>query len=133
MAIKDRHSLRRRRFEFRVLVHHVKKDKPRLIKRLQNMLTEATGPQGCFVWKGSRHYGSPPAYGSINFRYHGRHVQIGAHRLFLMLMLQRPIKVGYDAGHTCNNTMCCRHVTEQKSSANVKDRNERAHGDGVPF
>lgn len=57
----------------------------------------------------------------------GNHLQIGVHRLFLMLMLQRPIKVGYDAGHTCHNTMCCRHVTEQSSSANVKDRRTDAH------
>lgn len=111
----------RRALEFEVLVHQVKKNKERLIKRLQGRLTTVGE---CFVYNGGRDRAG--GYPKISFRHNGRHVLIAAVRAFLILKTCAPIPLGFEAGHDCprHDKGCVRHIALQHWSTNAS---------GAPF
>jgi hypothetical protein len=56
----------------------------------------------------------------------GQRTTLGAHRVFLILALGRPIRDKYEAGHhTCHNRLCMRHVEEQTRAYNMLLRNSQ--------
>lgn len=128
--VVKRHSAKRRMLEFNVVRHHVKKDKERLIRRLEGLVASVGD---CVLFLGSRRIGD--GYGRLTFRYNGKHVTIDAQRVFLILALHRPIRLGFDAGHTnfCLNKHCVRHLFEQPSGENGREANKRKHGTDTPF
>jgi hypothetical protein len=124
---QDRHgNPRTRTREYDTILYHVRKNKERFIRRLQGLVREDAN--GCVLHKGSiDHYGYP----RMNFRdRRGRHITIHACRVFLILMLARAIKLGHEAGHTCHNRRCVRHLTELPYDVNA--RTNGAHAD-IPF
>lgn len=114
--------------EFEIIVDQVRRRKKAFITRfLRN--TRMDGP--CLVWTGSAN-GS--GYPHMNFRLPGpckrgdnsNIVRLGAHRVFLTLMLRRPIQPKHEAGHYfCHNPMCVRHLEEQTRHQNLMERDAR--------
>lgn len=127
----------RRHREFRAVVRAVKRDKARFIRRLQGLVTEGPivyldeGPDGkpignCIRFLGAK---TKDGYGRLNMMEKGgKHFQIYAHRLFLILRLGRPIRMDHDAGHMqgCPHRDCVRHVFEQHYA-------ENCNTNGIPF
>lgn len=109
-------SKRRRLLEFQVIVEQVKRDKARFIRRLRGLVRSEGA---CVLFLGSQRY---DGYARMNFRYKGRHVQIDAQRVFLILKLCRQIKLGHDAGHEpcCPHRHCVLHVFEQPVGDNAR-------------
>jgi len=106
--------------EFEVIRHQVRKDRERLIRRLERHVALIDGHH---VWTGRT---EPNGYGRINFTHTGNvHVKIYTHRLFLILRLGRPITKGMEAGHTCTNSLCVEHLEEQTHEQNMKEMNGR--------
>jgi len=108
-------SSARRLLEFSVILHHVRKNKLRLIRRLQG-LVKGDGPHVLFL--GSRR---ADGYGRVSFRRpDGRHISIDAQRVFLILALGRQIKLDHDAGHKaeCEYRHCVLHLFEQPTAEN---------------
>lgn len=128
MTTKRRGHPERRRAEFAAIVQQIKKNKPRFIRRLQGLI-RADGD--CLRFLGSH---TKDGYGRMNVTYRSergtRHIQIYAHRLFLILGLCRPIKMDHDAGHQelCRHRDCVLHVFEQHYAANCN-----TNGTQVPF
>jgi hypothetical protein len=95
----------RRRMEFEVIRHHVKRNKAKFAARLEQML-EVSGD--CLLHRGTRDHGGYPR---INFRYKGQHFSIQVMRVFVILKTCAPIPLGYEAGHVgCPRRSCIRHV-----------------------
>lgn len=116
--MKRRYSAARRQLEFDTIVHHVRKNKERFIQRLvRNTRYEG----GCIVW-GSDLNTNGSGYPNVNFRFNGKHVTMQTHRLFVILLIARPIAKGFEAGHTCGNRRCVRHVLEQPYKENAGGR-----------
>lgn len=122
--------------EFAVICDQISRRKEQFIQRLLRN-TRVEGP--CLLWTGAPHSNG---YASLDFRVPGdrrNHFRIGAHRLFLIMKLQRPIDVGMEAGHTegCAHRLCLVHVAEQTRQDNLKDRNDRNYtskkDDDIPF
>lgn len=107
-------SVARRRLEFEIILGQVKKDKERFIARLERNIRREGD---CIIWRGRK---DTCGYGHINFRHHGKHHPIAVHRLFLILRLCSPIPAGYEAGHTCGNRACVKHVQLQTWQHNMK-------------
>lgn len=92
----------------------VKRRKAAFIARLQRRLRQAGH---CLVYEGTKDH---KGYPRLNLRYKGEHVSIGAHRVFLILQLGRPIKRGYHAGHAviCEHLACVAHLREEHYKVN---------------
>lgn len=107
-------SAARRQLEFDVIRHHIRKNKAAFIARLErNCMWEGD----CYVWVGRQDH---KGYGRMNFRYNGRHIEIGVHRLFVILKTRAPIPRGMEAGHIgCKNRLCVRHVELQHYKENA--------------
>lgn len=105
-------KVKRRQLEFDVV--RVQSRSNRFAARLRKHIQPL---DGCFVYNGSRQNG----YARMNFRHNGKHVSIHAHRVFLIIKLGRPIRIGYDAGHTseCRHRHCVLHVIEQHHTENA--------------
>ena len=119
-------SATRRQLEYDVLVHHCRKDKERLIRRLASHLHG--NAHGCLVYKAAAH-DRAGGYPKISFRYEGQHVLIAACRVFLILKTCAPIPLGFEAGHTCPEAArstredkgCVRHLELQHCRENAAD------------
>lgn len=127
----------RRRLEYNIVIRQARKDPERLKRRLKGLLNDQTpmlpGIGNCLLWTGSI---DKSGYGRINFTDVGDcHVQIAAHRLFLIMMLRRPIAMKHDAGHMkgCPHRHCVRHVFEQPMAENYNTARGKDDGDDVPF
>lgn len=117
-------NARTREQEFQSIVQAVRKDKAAFIRRLQRLVA-VDGP--CIRFLGAR---TKDGYGRVTmsyFRYmpgkrklQRKKMSVYAHRLFLVLMLGRAIKLRHDAGHElgCPHRDCVRHVFEQPMSEN---------------
>lgn len=72
---------------------------------------------GCKEWSGCRFQ---QGYGVV--RLHNKNVK--AHRLALEFNLGRPIRMGMDVLHSCNNPPCCNpeHLREGTNQENVNDK-----------
>lgn len=124
-----------------MITDQVKRRKEAFILRLQkNLKSEGT----CLSYTGATRGGrSGPGYPTTGFRVPGQsngkdrgRVQIGVHRLFLILLLYRPIRKGYEAGHTCprNDRSCVVHVQEMTHKENMRRVGEfRRYGENCPF
>ena len=109
----------RRRFEYDVIAHHVKRDKAGFIRRLSARLV----PVGeCLVYRAAK---TPDGYPNITFRYNGKHTAIKAHRVFAILQHCAPLPVGMDVGHEehCHNRGCVRHIALQHYTVNTAQAN----------
>lgn len=133
---KRRGRVERRRAEFAAIQQAVRKNKQRLIRRLQG-LVRTDGD--CIRFLGSH---TKDGYGRLNFTYktahsQTRHIQIYAHRAFLILKLGRPIKMDHDAGHEegCKHRDCVCHVFEQHWTTNSQLAFDKKNGDSdqIPF
>lgn len=128
---------KRAQLEFAVVLDQVRRRKEAFIARLQS-LVYADGP--CILYKGAKNVNG---YGRMNFRFkdHRRrtreasHVQIEAHRLFLILRLGTPIPTDREAGHYfCHNEACVRHVELQTREQNLAIRDaQKIEDDSIPF
>jgi len=117
----------------------IKRDKDGFINRLIRN-TESNGE--CLIWTGAINHKNG-GYGTLQFRVPvprkrgeaGKVITIGAHRLFLMLRLCRPIREGYEAGHfQCHDRLCMVHVEEQTRKQNLELRRTNAKkADNCPF
>lgn len=101
--------------EFNAVAARVRNNKDSFIRRLQALVVMT--PEGCV--RGLGHH-TPDGYVKMNFRYKGKHIQIGMHRVALILKLGRQIKHKHDAGHEddCKYRDCIRHVFEQATFLN---------------
>lgn len=128
MSARRQGRPRRRQLEFEVVRDAVRRDKARFIARLEGCV-KAVGE--CQLWTKSA---CPSGYGRTTLWSERlkKNVSIHAHRLFLILKLGRPIRVGYEAGHEagCVDSLCVRHVEEQHWQENLK---QQARGNDVPF
>lgn len=113
--------------EFDVLCDQLEKgSKHRLIARLDKFIwtdwadTRMGSP--CRIWTGGA---DRNGYARINFRYKGQHVKILVHRLFLTLMMKRPIADGMEAAHTCTEQLCVAHLQEQTRRDNMDELHGR--------
>lgn len=108
-------SARRRRLEFNAITDQVKRRKAAFIARLQRRLKQEGH---CLIYTGTRDH---KGYARLNVRYKGQHVSIGAHRAFLILQLGRPIRRGYEAGHSeiCQHRACVAHLREEHYRSNA--------------
>lgn len=108
-------SARRRRLEFEAITDQIKRRKAAFVERLKRRL-EQVGH--CLVYKGTLDH---KGYARFNVRYKGKHVSIGAHRAFLILQLGRPIRRGYEAGHSeiCEHRACVAHLREEHYRTNA--------------
>lgn len=119
--VQDRQgSARRRRLEFDVVMDQVRRRKDAFEQRLQRNL-ETRGE--CLCYRGTRDH---KGYARLNLSYKpderpARIVTVHAHRLFLILKLRRPIRRGFEAGHTdeCAHRTCVMHVAEEHYSSNA--------------
>lgn len=110
----------RRNLEFAVIRDQIERRSKAFYARLLRHLHRVGD---CIVYNGST---VNCGYAAINFSYKGRHVQIHAHRVFLILKLGTPIPVGIDAGHEfgCPHRNCVLHVFAQPYEDNaVTDKN----------
>lgn len=117
-------SAQRRKLEFNCVLRAVKKDKAAFTRRLQRRV-EAL-PDGCVVYRATTSDGYP----GLTLRHNGEHLYIKAARVFLILKLARPIRIGHDAGHEefCKRRDCVRHVFEQPTGDNCSaTRGGRLH------
>lgn len=108
-------NAQRRLLEYAVVCYHVKRDKQAFVTRLQRNLN----PSGeCLIWAGTL---DPKGYGRVSFRFNGRHVLIGVHRVFAILKNCGPIPLGMEAAHgsECTSRACVRHVSLQHYKENA--------------
>jgi len=119
----------RRKLEFAVVCDQVRRRKPQFTARLQRHL-RADG--GCLLYAGTLDH---KGYARINFKYGGRHVSIGAHRVFLILKICKPIPLEFEAGHEpgCKSRCCVRHVALQHYKSNAVTNGQKAARADVPF
>lgn len=118
--------------EFEIIVDQVRRRKEAFIQRLSRnvMVVQRHMPEPCQIWTGT----SSRYYGRITFRLVGMgnrkesHVQLDAHRVFLILKLGRPIADNMEAGHTCGESLCMRHIEEQTRTQNLQERDARKKG-----
>jgi hypothetical protein len=89
--------------------------------RLRTKVDSSGGFDACWPFTGSLTGG----YGRLG-RSRARGT-VGAHRIALELKLGRPLRRGFGALHTCDNTSCCNpaHLYEGKQKHNVADCIER--------
>jgi hypothetical protein len=127
-------SAKRRRLEFNAVTDQIKRRRVQFMKRLQSRLV-ARGE--CLCYRGTL---DQKGYARLNVSYWpdenkpSQRVTIGAHRLFLILKLGRPIKRGYEAGHLpiCQHRTCVKHLREEHYKTNASTavpdvrENERA-------
>lgn len=104
--------------EWAVILDQIKRRKEQFIARLERNVRK---DGDCYLWVGRGHSNG---YGEINFRIGtNKTFCIGAHRLFLILKIQRPIADGMEAGHFhCHNARCMKHVVEQTRTNNLYQR-----------
>ena len=118
----------RRQMEYEIIRRQCREHPETFIARLNGLL-EWEGDHALF--KGSKRSNG---YGRVSFRWRvdgkPKHLCIDAHRLFLILMLRRPIRIGYDAGHMeeCPYRHCVKHVFEQPFKANAKQACDKRWG-----
>ena len=125
-------------FEYGMLVHQIKRNKERLIRRFSSQLTVVPNEDmgsPCVLWTG---YTKRNGYGAITFVIPGGGYKAGetnkyvkqllVHRLFLILKLQRPIAVDMDCAHRCHVRNCVSHVFEQSHKENCYERDRRRFG-----
>lgn len=120
----------RAQLEFDVITDQIKRRKEQFMARLNRNIREEPGPMAtpCKVWTGTASGGKyGKTYPVMNFRLtktsrDKSHICIGVHRVFLILMLGRPIGDGFECGHTCHNSMCVTHVEEQTRQFNLFNR-----------
>lgn len=93
----------------------VKRRKAAFIARLSARLRQAGA---CLLYDGTKDH---KGYARFNVRYKGEVVSIGAHRGFLILSLGRPIRRGYEAGHSeiCEHRACVAHLREEHYRTNA--------------
>lgn len=93
----------------------IKRRKDAFMKRLTDRLEQRGG---CVCYVGSLDH---KGYARLNVRYKGQHVTLHAHRVFLILKQQRPIKRGYEAGHLpgCLYRTCVAHLREEHFKSNA--------------
>lgn len=109
----------RRLLEFEVVMDQVKRRKDALIARIQRW-TRAEGE--CVVWHGA-HDGC--GYGVLSFKYMRKHIKINVPRIVLIMQLGTPIPESIEAGHTCGNRACIRHIEAQHYKDNLLERDQR--------
>lgn len=111
----------RRLLEYEVLCHQVRKDKERLVRRLQARIVARGDPvDPCFCYQGSKD--REGGYPRISFTHLGdRHITIAAARAFLIMATGAPIPLGMEAGHCCprHDRECARHVRLQDWRSNA--------------
>lgn len=140
-ALRRARKVKRALQEFEVVADQVRRNKEGLITRLERNLVVVPNPKlgtPCRLWIGScRGNGYP----RINFRRVGGRcpvghnknvVQLGVHRLFLILRLGRPIDPDCEAGHLCHTPSCVAHGQEMTRTTNLRQRDERQK-EQVPF
>lgn len=120
-------SQARRMLEYQVVFDQVARRKDEFTARIKRRTTITD--DGCLIYNGASRRG---LYPRMNFRYNGKHVQIDACRVFLILRLGRPIYIGMEAGHTCNNTRCVQHLEEITWQENQREKNARQYGYDEP-
>ena len=104
----------RRRLEFNVVTDQIARRREAFQQRLQRRIR----PVGeCFCFDGTLDH---KGYARMNFRFKGEHVSIHAHRVFLIMKLGRPIRLGYEAGHlpACEHRTCVAHLREEHYKTN---------------
>lgn len=111
----------RRALEYAVVRDQVKRRRDAFMARIYARL-ERDGDCLCFAGT-LDHKG----YARLNFRYNGQHVTIGAHRLFLILKIKKPIPLEYEAGHMpeCNHRNCVKHLRLEHYKSNAATRGKR--------
>lgn len=130
--MKRKGSASRRRLEFEVVHDQLTRRREAFTARLERWVRPAGE---CRIW-----IGKPAAsndYRVISFKYKGKHVVIAVQRLFLIMKLGRPIRLGYEAGHTCGDHTCVVHLEEQHYKDNLLERDQRARNrddqEQIPF
>lgn len=108
-------NAKRRRLEFNAIMDQVRRRKAQFIARLQRRLRQEGH---CLVFEDTRDH---KGYARFNVRYKGKHVTIHAHRAFLILQLGRPIRRGFEAGHSeiCDRRQCVAHLREEHYKTNA--------------
>lgn len=117
-------SAKRRRLEFAAVQQQLStpERRKRFIERLQRRL-ETRGD--CLCYRGTLDH---KGYARLNLSYKPHKnvprqiVTIGAHRLFLLLKLARPMKRGMESGHLpeCQHRTCVKHVREEHYKSNAR-------------
>lgn len=119
---QDRNGkLRRRRLEFNAIMYNVRKNKERFTARLQRRIVKVGN---CLCYRGTL---DQKGYARLNLSYkpegatQRRIVTIGAHRLFLIMKLGRPIARSHEAGHAeeCKHRTCVAHLREEHYRLNA--------------
>lgn len=105
---------RRRKLEYLAVANQVRKNKDRLIARIQRYTKVQDGHA---FWTGAKSKGNN--YPVISFMYKGEHVKITVTRVVLILKLKKPIPLGIDAGHTCVHSLCIAHIEPQHYTINA--------------
>lgn len=127
-----RGSKRRREAEFKIVQWQCQNN-PRFAARLQGRLKRVNG---CVLYDASL---TSSGYARVTVWDAAKKKtdMIHAHRLFLILKLGRPIKLGYDSGHhpLCGHRNCVLHIEEQHYSENaLTDPNgENFNVNDIPF
>ena len=117
-------STRRRQLEYDAIMDNVTRRRDDFMLRLTSRLT----PIGaCVCYQGTLDH---KGYARLNISYkpdssRRQVITIHAHRLFLILKLERPIKRGFEAAHApeCKHRTCVVHLREEHYKANVADSN----------
>lgn len=118
----------RAELEFAIVVDQSVRRKEQFIARLNRWIKIKPGCMGtpCRIWQGSTRGGKYRGkYPCMNFYYMGACIMVDVHRVFLIMMLGRPIAEGMECGHLCHNSKCCVHVEEQTRQENLWARNNR--------
>jgi hypothetical protein len=114
-------SAKRRQLEFDAVMDQVRRRKEKFVARL-NARLEQIG--ACLCYRGSL---DQKGYARLNLSYwpspkkRREIVTIHAHRLFLIMKLQRPIKRSHEAGHLpeCEHRTCVAHLHEEHYKSNA--------------
>lgn len=121
-ANQDRNgSTKRRRLEYDVIMDNVRRRKQQFMRRLESRIVRIGE---CRVYQGTLDH---KGYARLNLSYKptedtpAERVTIGAHRLFLILKLRRPIRRGFEAGHLpeCEHRACVLHLREEHYKSNA--------------
>jgi hypothetical protein len=121
-VIRRSGSAARRRLEFATVAGQVRRDKQRLIDRINR---HCRMQNGCYVWVAGKNPGND--YPQMNFRHKGKVIKINVPRVILILKLCAPIPMNIEAGHAsgCANRACILHIEPQHWKQNLLERDER--------